>query len=413
MRISSLQQFNLGLYGMLDNQSSLQYTYQQITTGRKVVTPADDPVAATKILQVEQELALNEKFNSNVDASINRLGLEENTLRSITDQYLMRARQLAVQAGNGSMTKEDREVIAVEIDQILAAVADLMNSRDASNEYIFSGNKGDTPAFVLEPNGDYAYQGDEGQRELFIGKSTRVATTDNGKKLFVDVNSAEKTFYTETSAANIGRGIVSAGLVIDQQTYDDFYPEDIVVTFNPESAVEPPSPNYTLRQKSDGRVIEGISNQRYVYGAAIEVSGLSFTLSGNMASGDQFFIHSSEKQALTTTLKRFSDGLKTFEDTPEGGAQVKSLVSTTLDNLDNAIASISEVISEVGSRNLTLDSTKNLIQDVSIVNQEILSKTRDVDFTEAISRLEMETFLLEASQRSYAKISNLSLFNRL
>lgn len=414
MRISSLQQFNLGLYGLLDNQSALQHSFQQITTGRRVVTPADDPVAATKILQVEQELALNEKFNDNVDAAINRLGLEETTLESISDEYLQRARELAVQAGNGSMTREDRTVIAGEIDQILKAVVDLMNTRDAGNEYIFSGDKGNIQPFVRQPNGDYAYQGNEGQRVLFIGKNTSVATTDNGKKVFLEVRSASNTFYTESSSANQGQGAISSGLVLDQEIYDAFYPEDIVVTFEPEAATQPPLPNYTVRRKSDGRILEGLANRPYIPGETLTVSGLSFQITGiDIEPGDQFFVNSSEQQGLTTTLKRLSDGLKTFEDTQEGGESVKNLISTSLLNIDNAIASVSEVISEIGSRDKTLESTRNLIQDVGLVNQEILSKTRDVDFTEAISRLQMETFLLEASQQTYARISNLSLFNRL
>lgn len=414
MRISSLQQFNLGLYGLLDNQSALQHSFQQITTGRRVVTPADDPVAATKILQVEQELALNEKFNRNVDAAINRLGLEETTLASISDEYLQRARELAVQAGNGSMTREDRTVIAGEIDQILKAVVDLMNTRDAGNEYIFSGDKGGTQPFVRQPNGDYGYHGNEGQRLLFIGKNTSVATTDNGKKVFLEVNSASNTFYTETSSANQGQGAISSGLVLDQEAYDGFYPEDIVITFEPEAAKQPPAPNYTVRRKSDGRILEGLANRPYIPGETLTVSGLSFQITGiDIEPGDQFFVNSSEQQGMTTTLKRLSDGLKTFEDTQEGGESVKNLISASLLNIDNAIASVSEVISEIGSRENTLESTRNLIQDVGLVNQEILSKTRDVDFTEAISRLQMETFLLEASQQTYARISNLSLFNRL
>ncbi len=411
MRISSLQQFNLGLYGMLDNQTSLQHTYQQITTGRKIVTPADDPVAATKILQLEQEMGLGELFDKNADAALNRLGLEHDTLKSLIDNQIARARELTVQAGNGSYPEGGRQAIATEVRQILEAVVDIMNTRDASNEYIFSGDKGTTLPFVRQPNGDYRYEGDEGQRHLFIGKSTSVATHDNGKRIFMDVKSAENSFYTDNNVTNAGTGNISTGLVIDQEKYDEFYPDDLIVTFNPEAAIDPPGPNYTVRRKSDDRVVEGIAFRGFSPGQRLEVKGLSFQISGAPEPGDQFFVESSDKQGLTTTLKRFVDGFSTFTD--NDGEQIEALVHDTLLNLDAARDSISEVVSEIGARMNTLESTKRLIQDVSIVNQETLSKVRDVDFTEAISRLQMESFLLDAAQQSYARISNLSLFNRL
>ena len=60
-----------------------------------------------------------------------------------------------------------------------------------------------------------------------------------------------------------------------------------------------------------------------------------------------------------------------------------------------------------------VENTGNLAADVKLVNQEVLSKLSDVDFAEAVSRLSLQTYLLEAAQQSYTTISRLSLFNQL
>ena len=52
MRISTMQQFNTGLRSILNNQEGTLKTQQQISTGRRVLTPADDPIASTRILQL-------------------------------------------------------------------------------------------------------------------------------------------------------------------------------------------------------------------------------------------------------------------------------------------------------------------------------------------------------------------------
>lgn len=412
MRISTLQSFNKGLNAMLDNQSAVNRTQQQVSTGRRVLTPADDPIAATKILQLQQDNALREQYDKNLTASENRLKLEEAQLSGITDN-MARLKELTVKAGDGSQTQSDRQAIASEVREILGATVDLMNSRDAGGEFIFSGFKGGTEPFQINDTGRYDYKGDEGQRFLAIGQSTTVATGDNGKELFEDIPATENTFLTRVNGNNTGTAIINPGFVVDQEEYDQFYPEDMIITFNPESSISPPGPNFTIRQASDGRPVDGMSNVGYVAGDAISVAGTVVTISGDAQPGDEFLVDSSEKQGLTDTIFRLMDGLERLEDNPTDAATLDKLLEDTLNNLAAAQDSISAVRSEVGARLNVVENTRSLAADVELVNKEVLSKLSDVDFAEAVSRLSLESFLLEASQQSYTTIQNLSLFNKL
>ena len=101
MRIATLQSFNLGLNAILDAQASVNKTQQQVSSGRRVLTPADDPIASTKILQLQQDLAQRDQYDRNMTAADNRLKLEESSLESITEA-LTRLQELTVNAGSGT-----------------------------------------------------------------------------------------------------------------------------------------------------------------------------------------------------------------------------------------------------------------------------------------------------------------------
>ncbi|MCB2385254.1 flagellar hook-associated protein FlgL [Thalassolituus alkanivorans] len=412
MRIATLQSFNTGLNGILDNQSSVNKTQQQVSSGRRVLTPADDPIAATKILQLQQDQALRDQYDRNMTAADNRLKLEDATLGSITDN-LTRLKELTVKAGGGSLTLTDRQAIAAEVYQIQEGLVDLFNTRDANGEYVFAGFKGGNAPFVKNDSGRYDYKGDEGQRFLTIGASTNVATGDNGKSLFVDVEAAKNTFTAELNPLNKGTMRISPGFVIDEEKYADFYPDDLIITFNPESAITPAGPNYTIRRASDDRVVEGMKNMAYSPGSDIVAAGISITLNSDPEPGDEVLIKSSPKQSITDTIFRLTEGLNTLEDNVVDSETLDILIEDTLTNLAFAQASVSEIRSQVGARLNVVENTRNLSADVGLVNKEVLSKLSDVDFAEAVSRLSLQSFLLEAAQQSYTTISRLSLFNQL
>jgi flagellar hook-associated protein 3 FlgL len=412
MRITTLQQHKSGLANMLKNQEALNKTQNQVASGRRVLTPADDPVAATKILQLEQDLAQRGQFESNMTSAQNRLNLEESTLSSVTDYYA-RLKELTVQAGGGTNTRSDRQAIAAEVEQIQSALVDLFNTRDPNGEYVFAGFKGSEPPFQQQPNGRYEYQGDEGQRFLAIGTATNVATGDSGKELFIDVEAAKNSFTTAVNPQNRGSTAINAGFVVDEQAYGDFYPDDVIITFNPEAAIDPAEPNFTVRRASDNRVIDGMSNQPYVEGQKLVVAGVEITLSGVPEPGDQVMTRSSPKQSITDTLYRLTDGLNNLQDNTTDSATLKTLLEDSLTNLDYALASVSRVQSKIGARLNVVDNTRSLSADIKLVNQEVLSNLKDVDMAEAISRLSLQTTLLEAAQQSYTTISRLSLFNKM
>ena len=410
MRISSMQQFHQGVLGITNNQEIVNRSQQQISSGRRILTPADDPIASTRILQLQQDIALREQYAGNLTSAKNHLNHEEVTLGGVVDN-LQKIRELTVQAGNGSTTKDDRGFIAAEIEERLKSMVDLLNTRDASNTYIFSGFKGENIPFVERAGGGYSFEGDQGQRSLQVSANASVAVNDSGEGLFVDVPSVNNTFFTRDNPRNEGDGVINVGYIRDQVEFDAVYPENYYIEFNSDSALTPPRENYTVRRTSDDRPVDGLSNIAYSPGSDITFAGLSVKVSGRPEPGDSFLVNSSEKQSLTDTVQMLIEGLNNIDDSAAGSEQLGALISNTLTNIDSTVTSISTTRSEIGARLNSVDAIDNFQQDLELVSQQALSTLQDLDFAEAVSRLSLESFLLEASQQTYSKISGLSLFN--
>jgi len=410
MRISTEQLFSRGLQNIQDVTIQLQKTQQQISSGKRVLTPADDPVASTRILQINQELTLISQYQRNIDLTENRLSLEDSLLSGVSDA-LQRFRELVVQAGDGGQNSDDKLFIAAEVDQILDQVAGLLNSRDAGGEYIFSGFQGDREAFVKNQAGNYQYSGDEGRRFIQVESNVTVAVGDNGKDIFVNVASANNTFTTSASPRNtaVPPATISQGQVIDQDAYDQFYPEDMRIVFNDETNVVPPAANYTITRVSDGRPV--LSNQLYVTGAPITAEGIVTEIIGKPRPNDTFFVSSSDTQGLLTTIERFSRALKNFSDTPNGRRVLTDAIDSTLANTTNAETKLLETRSSLGARLNTLESIRETQGDVEALTLGVLSELQDLDYAEAISQLTLEDTILQAAQQSFTRVTNLSLFN--
>lgn len=411
MRVSFMQQYNTGLNGILRNQTEVHKTQQQISTGKKVLTPADDPVASTKILQLQQEMALSDQYVKNMNAADSRLKAEEEAIKAVTEQ-IAKLKELTSSA-SGAKTQSDRQAIAAEVMQIEGYIADLMNSKDAGGEYIFAGFKGQDQPFIKQPNGRYEFVGDEGQRKLSISRTTTVATGDSGKSIFIDVPANKNTFTTSVSPKNKGDLQVNPGFVADEEKFAEFYPHDFIITFNPESAVEPNGANFTVRRASDGRVVDGMEKVAFTEGTNIEIAGTMLNIKGTPRQGDQVMVQSTPKQSLTDTIFRLTQGLNTLEDNKVDSAALATLIEDTLTNLDFAEAALSKTRSDLGARMNVVENTRELAADVKVVNRETLSKLQDADYAESVSQLAIQTYLLEAAQQSYTTISRLSLFNHM
>ena len=151
MRISTAQYFETSSAKYSDNYSSVVKAQNQASTGVRVETASDDPVAAARLLMLQQQKDMLGQFNGNITSLKNSLTNEESVLGSIT-LALGKASELALRAG-GSLSDADRKSIADEVGEIENQVLGLLNSKDASGNYLFSGSRTDTPPYSRNSDG--------------------------------------------------------------------------------------------------------------------------------------------------------------------------------------------------------------------------------------------------------------------
>ena len=187
MRISTSWIFQQGVNAMLDRQTALANTQQQLATGQRILKPSDDPSASTRVLELNQVIDTNKQYQRNSNYAETRLKLEETVLGEVGD-VLQRVRELAVRANNDSLSAGDRNAIAIEVRTNIDAMLQLANSKDATGEYLFSGTMTGTRPFTDAGGGNYTYDGDQVVRSLQIGPTRQVSVGDAGDEVFMKVD---------------------------------------------------------------------------------------------------------------------------------------------------------------------------------------------------------------------------------
>ncbi|OAI12833.1 flagellar hook protein [Methylomonas lenta] len=182
MRISTSWNQQLGVNAMLDQQSKLSQTQLKLSSGKKYLTPSENAVAATGLIDLQQNIKENQQYQRNIGVARQRLSLQESSLQNATET-VQRIRELAVQGLNDSNTPENRKQIAIEIDELNKQLLSIANTQNANGEYIFSGYKSDTPPFSNQLG--YSYNGESASwRSVEIGPNRTVTDGDPGDEVF-------------------------------------------------------------------------------------------------------------------------------------------------------------------------------------------------------------------------------------
>jgi len=300
MRVSTQMMQRIAVDGMLDRQSTLSRTQQQLATGKRILSPSEDPSGTTQALALKQQLVQNEQYGSNIDRLKSRLEAEESVLEGVGNA-LMRVRELAVQGANSTYDLQGRTSIAAEVKLLLDEVLSMANSKDGNGEYLFSGYQSQTQPFVDAGLGNYSYQGDQAQRRMQISPTREVQSSDSGSEIFENLD------------------IVAGG-----------------------------------------------------------------------------------KQNIFKTIYDFVADLEA--NNPGGNIQA---------DLDTALDSVFTTRAKVGARINAVDAQDQINLQYETQTKAVLSDIEDLDYAEAVGRLNLELAGLEAAQQSFQRIQNLSLFSAL
>lgn len=436
MRISTSQIYDAGSSSILQGQSNLYKLQNQLSSGRRVLTPQDDPVAAAQALIVTQSLEVNQQHIDNQGQAKSQLGLIDSQASTLVN-LLQNVRDRVIQAGNTTLSKSDRESIATELEARLGEMLGVANSDNGSGEYLFSGYKGNVRPFAVNgslsaPVGSPAgtspvgYFGDDGERLLQVSSSRQMAVSVSGSELFQNIKNGNGTFVTDTGGNlaggnNQGSAKVDQGSVLDLGEWNAAgNPGNFLVRFTVTAGVT----TYQLYDNTTPATPVALTAPAaYTPGQAIMLQkttaptadyGASIMISGQPSDGDSFTVAPSSSQSMFQTMQNLIGILRTPVGTSTyTSTQFTNDLGAELTNIDQALGNVSRVQSDIGTKLQEIDSLGNAATDVNIQYKATLSGLQDVDYAKTISDFVQQQTNLDAAQKSFAKVSGMSLFDYL
>jgi flagellar hook-associated protein 3 FlgL len=172
-RVSTLQLAQTGLNGILKNQSNMNDIMSQISTGKRNDL---DPIEKVQQLSYSVKISNNAQNIRNGETIMPRLNSQEQILGGITDR-LMKLHETMISVSNPS--SYDKEATQVYLDAIKSDVLDLVNTRDESGNYLFSGYSINVKPFSVLSS----YSGDQGIRKIQISEGVTVDENVTGNQV--------------------------------------------------------------------------------------------------------------------------------------------------------------------------------------------------------------------------------------
>lgn len=417
MRISTSMIFDTGARNMTKLQGDLFTLQNQMATGRRILTPADDPVAAAQALVVSQQQSINSQFIDNQSNAASQLAALEDRLNGIGD-LLQEVKSRVVEAGNGAYSDNDRKTLAADIRERYQELLGLANSADAMGNYVFSGFRGTTQPFSVAGTAGsrtVTYQGDDGKRQLQVEASRIMDVSESGSDLFMRIPQGNGQFFVTAGTAgtpNTGSGVIASSSLAGGyggQTYQ--------LVFQSAS---------TFQLKIDGVLqVDASSNPiNYAYTSGADIAlpdpatpasaAVKLALTGVPAAGDSFTLQPSTNQDIFSTLDQMISAL---ESPVAGSATTTAAFQNQLglisQNLDQAFDKVLGKQTSIGARRSELDALTSVATDLNLQYQTDLSNLQDLDYTKAISEMSNRQMVLQAAQLSFKQVSQLSLFSFL
>lgn len=357
-RISTTTRYAQLVADMKMNEYNFNKLTAQLSSGNKITSITDDPIASVNILNTNRQLGQIETFEQNVGMAEAELSALDD-LMALATGYLSTAWDKAVQANNQTYGESSLKALKTEIDEITKTMVDLANT-EYNDNYIFSGANTKTVTYTIDENGDIIYNGTPQDNPDYI-RQTEVADgvfeviNTTGDKVFGYYKAAVEAgngVYTDANGKRVIESTDADGNTVYQYENGQEYTGDIA-------------------DLTDGAKEEAVG----VMGALKTLSNsIQKVLDGEEVEGYEM---------MNSTLDMFSDSLNTIttEQTKFGG--VVNRLEMTTSTL------------ETNNENLT----------------SYLSNIQEVDYAQAVTQWMNAQYAYQASMQIASASMNMSLLN--
>jgi len=408
MRISTNQFYQNSLFAINSQQSRLMHIYQQLGSGSRLTTPADDPLASAQSVNLSQSLSLNQRLAANREVARRDLGVEENTLHTVT-LLLQDIKTRLIEAGNGAMSDSDRATLGDVLAQARTSLLGLANATDGNGQYLFSGSRGDTAPFQ-EREGSIVYMGDALQRHIQADQTRRMPGSDVGTDVFARAAPGETCYLTRSGPNNAGTCVIGSPSIT---TAAGGAGNRYVLTFTS------PAEFSIVATGADGAETARMEGQPYVSGKEGAIAlpdGIQVFLAGQPETGDIFVVEpaaSAETDLnVFATLDLIIGALQAnTSNDPVAGARLSNALGSAMQRIDVTHDNVLTVRASVGARLDELDALDANGAQRALGYSQLLSRLEDLDYYSASMQLQLKLSALEAASLAFQKIRATNLFN--
>jgi len=197
----------------------------QVSSGKRMQAPSDDPLAATQVMSSGSSLRALDQYRSNVQAASSRIAQEDAVLQQIGD-LVTRAKEIGLSEGGSTASDATRATANAEVQQIFGEIVSLGNTK-FGDEYLFGGAQSQTEPFAATGSGatlDYTTTTPQGGRSINVGDGQTMAVAHDGKQLLLDsgVLDAVKQLSRSLDPASptYGRAGIAASLTSIDSSFD-------------------------------------------------------------------------------------------------------------------------------------------------------------------------------------------------
>lgn len=417
MRISTANRWQSSIDTLQQRQREMTEAQQRMTSGKRIQRASDDPSGAAR---AERALATEQRADAHqraLEASRNAMTLAESALGD-ADDLLQQVRETLVAAGNASYTDAERLALVERLSHLRSQLFAVANRGDGAGSYLFAGRAPTREPFTDAPGG-VSYAGLPGQ--MMVAGDEPLPLTVDGGAAWLQARGGNGVFETLAGATDPmapadepARGFRDAASVSSTAWIDAGRVTDAgaaaaggdsyVVGFTVVGGVT----NYEIHV--DGAAVAAQSGI-FEPGKAIEIDGMSFTISGAPAATDRFELRRAGPDLnLFDSLDATIAELRTAN---RSAAEVTQTVQRSLRDTDASMGALRITRAAAGETLNRTDNAEGRIADQKLHAQTDRSNAEDVDMLQAISDFQNQQSGYDAALKTYASVQRMSLFQYL
>ena len=395
MRVSTANRYETAIDSLQRRQRDMTDSQLQMTNGKRVNKPSDDPTAAARAERAhvaQQRIVSNQR---SVAASRDAMTLAESALGQ-AGAVLQSAREAIVAAGNGSYSPGERAAQAAQLSQYRDQLLALANQGNGAGGYLFGG-QGATAQPFLDTPGGVLPAATGGQTQL--SATEQLPTTVDGQAIWLTARSGNGVFVSAADPANGGSGWIDTGSVTS--------PGEITgAGYSIQFAGSAGASTFSVLKDGAPTALLG---QAYKAGGAITIDGMTLHVKGTPADGDSFSIN-----VATPTLDPFEaldKAIAVLKMPAANAGQVAQAVNSGLRDVDAVMGQMQAARAAAGSALTGLDAMDARNQDRNLWAKSVQSDAEDLDMVQAISDFKNQQTGYQAALQSYASVQRMSLFD--